>query len=144
MSSEKLYPNTITDGYCIHHLSVIQNNINRLESNSALIKLWCMITIAFMHKFNIDSLTTISFATLLMCTSDVYYLSLADYSRLLYSNFLKKYHNNDLVVKDFILDNKITIKSLLKSFFSFLVLPYYSTIYAVLLAIKITFVDSSL
>lgn len=87
------------------HLGVIQNVIQRMGSNSAACKTWCitivaalLVVIADKNKPQLALLALLP--TLLFAGLDVYYLSLEKGFRKSYDDFIRKVHIQALTASD--------------------------------------------
>lgn len=87
------------------HLGIIQNVIQRMGSNSAACKTWCitivaalLVVIADKNKPHLALLAL--FPTLLFAGLDVYYLSLEKGFRKSYDEFIRKVHMQALMASD--------------------------------------------
>lgn len=87
------------------HLGIMQNVIQRMSSNSAACKAWCVTLVAAVLVIIADKgkpdyawialLPTVVFAAL-----DAYYLALEKAFRNSYNAFIKKLHNQQLIEED--------------------------------------------
>jgi hypothetical protein len=126
------------------HLSITQSVIQRMASNSASCKAWCitlvsaiLVIVADKGKPQYSMIAVIP--TLLFFVLDTYYLALEKTFIQAYNAFIEKLHNRDIVASDLY---AISPKgSLLKSFFcslvSFSTWPLYTTLLLMIWIAKI-------
>ena len=134
----------ITETSIHNYLNSIQNVINRLASNSAQCKTWCVTVISAVLIFSIDkakieSIYIGSFLLLLFFFLDAYYLSLERDFRNIYNSFVDKLHNEEKLDKEIYLLKIPTgfvhrTKAIL-SRFSLSLFPFYIGISVLLLIV---------
>lgn len=101
---EKLDINNITDSIQIH-LSILQDIIQRMASNSASTKAWCIslvsaIFVLVTEKSNPDYVFISIFPIFVFWTLDVYYLAYEKAFRNTYNSFIKKIHSKEIYISD--------------------------------------------
>ncbi len=117
------------------HLSIMQSVIQRMASNSASCKAWCItlvsaILVIVADKGKPDYAYIAVIPTILFLILDAYYLALEKAFRKSYNGFIEKLHNSSLASSDFYVVSPEG--SLLKTFFvsltSFSIYPFYMTL----------------
>lgn len=118
------------------YLSILQNVINRMSSNSAGCKTWCItlvsaITVVIADNSDSSHVWVALVPIVLFLFLDAYYLGLEQRFRESYNSFIKKLHSEDAVVEDIYIINpgasiKLTLASTSKAIFSLSVWPFYS------------------
>lgn len=126
------------------HLSILQNVIQRMASNSASSKAWCITLVSAILVIVADkgkpqyALIAI-IPTVLFFVLDTYYLALENGFRNSYNDFITKLHKGEINSED-LFDVKPKGK-LLKLFFnsvcSFSVYPFYGTLLVMIYITKI-------
>ena len=106
MTSEEFIKVKIDSALVQTQLTILQNIIQRMASNSANCKTWCVTLVSAILVLVVDKnrtqfawvsiLPIIAFAIL-----DVYYLTLEKAFRDFYNKFVKKLHDGKLVASDF-------------------------------------------
>ena len=95
MSDEHVYPE---DSPSVHtHLGLVQSVIQRMASNSASCKTWCITLVAAVlivvaEKGNPDYALIAVIPTFLFLALDTYYLALERHFREAYNDFISKVH----------------------------------------------------
>ena len=118
-----------------NYLSILQNVISRMASNSASCKTWCItlvsaILVLVVDKGKPEYIFISLIPVLIFLFLDSYYLALERQFRDLYNVFIKKLHNNEATVEDvFIVSpSKHIVCSIFKAVFSISTLPFYGTL----------------
>ncbi|MFX0138653.1 MAG: hypothetical protein ACFFDN_33735 [Candidatus Hodarchaeota archaeon] len=132
------------------HLNILQSVIQRMASNSASCKAWCITLVSAILVIVADkgkpqySLIAIIPAVLFLVL-DTYYLALERIYRQSYNDFIEKLHSRKVVVSD--LYAVSPARSLLKAFFpsllSFSVWPLYLTLIGIILIAKIVVISNA-
>ena len=130
MSGEHTYPE---DSPSVHtHLRLAQSVIQRMASNSASCKTWCITLVAAVLIIVADKgkpayAFTAVVPAFLFLALDTYYLSLERRFREAYNEFIDKLHRKKLVASDFyaITPKGPRWKSLICSLCSFSIWPFY-------------------
>lgn len=117
------------------HLTIIQSIIQRMASNSASCKTWCitlvsaiLVVVADKDKPNYALIAIIPI--LLFLALDTYYLILEKLFRNSYNDFIKKLHRSLLAADDFFVvtpSGKVGTE-LYEAFTSFATWPFYLTL----------------
>lgn len=130
----------------IAHLSITQNVIQRMASNSASCKTWCITLVSAVlvivsekpeSKYaNISLLPTVLFFIL-----DTYYLALEKDFRNYYNDFINKLHNDKITSNNiYFIKPSAKLKSFfLKSICSLSIWPFYFGLLAIIFLIKYLF-----
>lgn len=116
------------------HLTIAQSIIQRMASNSASCKAWCItlvsaILVIVTGKENIQAKYTLiaMIPTLLFLVLDTYYLALEKMFRNSYNSFIEKLHKNQITPSDLYVVSPTG--NIFKSFFcslkSFSIWPFY-------------------
>ncbi len=117
------------------HVSIMQSVIQRMASNSASCKAWCIILVSAILVIVADKgkpgyVYIALIPTILFLVLDAYYLALEKSFRKSYNGFIEKLHNSSLISSDFYVVSPEG--SLLKAFFvsltSFSIYPFYLTL----------------
>ena len=130
MSDEHAYPD---DSSSVHiHLGLVQAVIQRMASNSASCKTWCItlvagILIVVADKGKPAYALIAVIPTFLFLALDTYYLALELRFRDAYNDFVGKVHKKQLVATDFyeITPKGSLCKSFASSLCSFSIWPFY-------------------
>ena len=125
------------------HLSILQNVIQRMASNSSSSKAWCitlvsaiLVIVADKGKPNYALIAIIP--AFLFLILDAYYLGLEKGFRESYNEFIEKLHNKEISANDlFAVNPKGNLFRLFfKSIFSFSVWPFYLTLFIMIYIAK--------
>ncbi len=118
-----------------NYLSILQGVINRMASNSAGCKTWCItlvsaIIVIIAGKSNYFYIWAALVPILLFFFLDAYYLGLEQRFRDSYNIFIKKLHTGDARIEDIFIINPgkgvcSTITATIKAMFSLSVIPFY-------------------
>lgn len=121
------------------HLTIIQNVIQRMASNSSASKAWCItlvsaILVIIADKSKVDFAWIAILPTVLFLALDSYYLALEKGFRNSYNAFIKKLHNEELEQTDLfvVVPTGGIFKLFLSSLISFSVWPFYVVIVAMI------------
>ena len=125
------------------HLTIIQNVINRMASNSSASKAWCITLVSAILVIIADK-TKPDYAWIALCPTflflalDSYYLALEKGFRNSYNEFIVKLHedrlcNNDLFV---VVPKGNLIRLFFKSLISFSIWPFYIVMAVMILVAK--------
>lgn len=126
------------------HLSILQNIIQRMASNSTSSKAWCitlvsaiLIIVADKGKPHYALIAIIP--TVLFFILDSYYLALENGFRNSYNEFIRKLHCGDIVHEDLfaVLPKGSKTKLFLESVASFSIYPFYLTLLLMIYITKI-------
>ncbi|MBL7086761.1 MAG: hypothetical protein ISS28_06665 [Candidatus Cloacimonetes bacterium] len=126
------------------HLSILQNVIQRMASNSSSSKAWCItlvsaILIIVTDKGKPHYALIAIIPTFLFFVLDTYYLSLEKGFRGSYNHFINKLHNGEIETEDlFAIKPKGKLSKLFfESIVSFSVWPFYLTLLLMIYITKI-------
>jgi len=127
------------------HLQITQSVIQRMASNSASCKAWCITLVSAILVIVADkgkphyALISI-IPNFLFLTLDSYYLSLEKMFRESYNIFINKLHENKLVATDLyaVSPTGNLWKILPKSLISFSIWPFYLTLFIMICIVKKT------
>lgn len=124
------------------YLGILQSVINRMASNSAGCKTWCItlvsaITVVIANKSNSSYVWVALVPISLFFFLDAYYLGLEQRFRDSYNSFIKKLHAGDAVIEDVFIVNPeggvwLTLLSTCKAALSLSVWPFYGLLVAML------------
>lgn len=125
------------------HLSIMQNVIQRMASNSSNSKAWCItlvsaILVILADKSKPEYSWISIFPIALFLILDTYYLSLEKGFRNSYNDFIRKLHSNKLEQDDLFVVNPKggIIKLFFQSFISFSVWPFYCVLVGMIYIVK--------
>jgi len=128
------------------YLSILQDVISRMATNSASCKTWCItivsaILVLILNNSKLEFLYVALIPVLLFLFLDAYYLCLERLFRDRYNQFITKLHEEQVQIEDvYILapPNESTGIALgtFKSIFSFSILPFYGILIAMIFTIK--------
>lgn len=114
------------------HLSMLQSIIQRMATNSASCKTWCItlvsgLVVVLFTNSNFDLFPIVLTPIILFFILDVYYLALEKRFRDSYNNFIRKAHNGTVTVYDLFVINPSNkrVKSFFKAIISFSIWPFY-------------------
>lgn len=117
------------------HLSIVQSVIQRMASNSASCKAWCITLVAAIlvivaDKGQPEFALIAAVPTFLFLVLDTYYLALERCSRDSYNEFIEKVHDGRVVAADLyaVTPKGSLVKTLAQSFRSFSIWPFYATL----------------
>lgn len=117
------------------HLTIYQNVIQRMATNSTSSKAWCItlvsaILVIVADKAKPQYAMIAYIPTLLFLVLDTYYLALEKGFRNSYNSFIKKLHKGSIDSEDLfaVVPKGDMIKLFLKSLISFSVWPFYLTL----------------
>lgn len=126
------------------HLAILQSVIQRMATNSASSKAWCItlvsaILVIVADKGKPQYAWIALIPTILFLVLDAYYLSLERGFRNAYNAFIQKLHAQALQTEDlFVVTPKGgAIRLFFKSLLSFSVWPFYGTLVAMIYVAKI-------
>ena len=126
------------------HLTILQSVIQRMATNSASSKAWCVtlvsaILVIVADKGKPEYALLALIPTFLFLVLDAYYLSLERGFRNAYNSFIKKLHHHDLKAEDlFVVTPQGSIFCMFfGSLCSFSVWPFYGTLTGMIYAAKI-------
>lgn len=115
------------------HLSIMQGVIQRMASNSASSKTWCITIVSAIlvavvdKKNNADYVLIALLPAIIFCLLDSYYLALEKGFRNSYNDFIHKFYSKSLTIRDFYSVNIVGNfgKLLYESFISFSIWGFY-------------------
>jgi hypothetical protein len=125
------------------HLSIIQNIIQRMASNSSSSKAWCislvsaiLVIVADKGKPNYSFIAMVP--TFLFFILDAYYLGMEKGFRLSYNDFIEKIHDKKIYYQDLfaIKPKGSQIKLFLKSLISISVWPFYCMLFSMIYIVR--------
>lgn len=117
------------------HLQIIQSVIQRMASNSASCKAWCialvsaiLVIVATTGKPQYTLIAIIP--TVLFLILDTYYLALEKMFRQSYNSFIEKLHTGEITPADLyiVTPSGNMLRSFAVSFISFSIWPFYLTL----------------
>ena len=124
------------------YLGILQGVINRMASNSAGCKTWCVtlvsaITIVIADKSDKSYVWVALIPILLFLFLDAFYLGLEQRFRDSYNTFIKKLHSGEAKIEDVFIVNPgggiwLTISSTFKAGLSLSVWPFYGLLIVML------------
>ncbi|MBA7484071.1 hypothetical protein ES707_19594 [subsurface metagenome] len=119
------------------HLGITQSVIQRMASNSASCKAWCItlvsaILVIVADKGNPQYVLFALIPNLLFLILDTYYLALEKMFRVSYNMFIDKLHNRELVASDLyaVSPSGSMFRTFFNALFSFSIWPFYLTLLA--------------
>ena len=117
------------------YLGILQGVINRMASNSASCKTWCItivsaIIVVIANKSNSSYIWVALVPMVLFLFLDAYYLGLEQRFRDSYNNFIKKLHTGEAKIEDIFIINpgvgfRLTLNATVKAMLSLSVWPFY-------------------
>lgn len=117
------------------HLGIAQSVIQRMASNSASCKAWCITLVAAILVIVADKgkpsyALIAAIPTLLFLVLDAYYLALERCFRASYNEFIDKVHSGRVVASDLyaVVPRGSLVKLLAQSLGSFSIWPFYLTL----------------
>ena len=124
------------------YLGILQGVINRMASNSAGCKTWCItlvsaITVVIADKSNSSYVWVALVPISLFLFLDAYYLGLEQRFRDSYNDFIKKLHSGEAEIEDVFIVNPgggfwLTMTATFKAALSLSVWPFYSLLVVML------------
>lgn len=125
------------------HLSIMQEVIQRMASNSSSCKAWCItlvsaILVIVADKGKPQYVYISIMPTFLFFILDVYYLSLEKRFRESYKDFVSKLHSNSLTSPDLydVKPSDHSWKLYVQSAKSFSIWPFYVTLFIMIFIVK--------
>jgi len=122
------------------HLNIIQSAVQRMASNSASCKAWCItlvsaVLVIVADKGKPDYALIAFIPTLLFLVLDTYYLALERCFRQSYNQFIEKLHAGRVAMSDLYAVSPAgsLFKTFMKSLSSFSIWPFYGTLAAMIL-----------
>lgn len=126
------------------HLTILQAVIQRMASNSASSKAWCItlvsaILVIVADKGKPEFAWIALIPTLLFLILDAYYLALERGFRNAYNAFIRKLHSEDLTANDLfvVVPEGGQLRLFGSALFSFSVWPFYGTLAGMIYATKV-------
>ncbi len=126
------------------HLNITQSVIQRMATNSAMCKGWCIALVSAILVIVADKgkpeFTMIAFIpTLLFCALDTYYLSLEKRFRNSYNSFITKLHKGKLEASDLyaVSPSGKTSKAVGEALKSFAIVPFYAVLIIMIILVKV-------
>jgi hypothetical protein len=125
------------------HLGITQSVIQRMASNSASCKAWCITLVSAILVIVADKgkprYALIAFIpTALFLILDVYYLALERCFRQSYNSFIEKLHAKQVIASDlYAVTPKGSMKTFGASVLSFSIWPFYVTLAVMILLTKL-------
>lgn len=117
------------------HLGIVQSVIQRMASNSASCKAWCITLVAAILVIVADKgkpsyALIAAIPTLLFLVLDAYYLALERCFRASYNEFIDKVHGGRVVATDLyaVTPKGLLAKAVAQSLGSFSIWPFYVTL----------------
>lgn len=106
MTSVELVKIKLDSALAQTQLTTLQNVIQRMASNSANCKTWCVtlvsaILVLAVDKSNSQIVWIPIFPIIAFAALDIYYLAMEKAFRNTYNNFVKKLHSGELTASDF-------------------------------------------
>jgi hypothetical protein len=137
-------PRSITDPQAVQtHLQIIQSVIQRMASNSASCKAWCialvsaiLVIVATTGKAQYTLIAIIP--TVLFLILDTYYLALEKMFRQSYNSFIEKLHIGEINPADLyiVTPSGSMLRNFAMSFISFSIWPFYLTLLVMTFVVK--------
>lgn len=123
------------------HLSILQGVVQRMASNSASCKTWCITTVSailviVVNKNNSFNVWIALFPAFMFFTLDVYYLSLEKGFVKAYKDFVSKLHSGELKIEDLYSVVPSKKKYLWNSIKSFSIWGFYFWIFFLIILIE--------
>jgi hypothetical protein len=125
------------------YLNMMQSVIQRMSTNSASCKAWCItlvsaILVIIADKDKAQYALIAIIPTVLFLVLDTYYLALERMFRKAYNLFIDKLHNDSLVASDLyaLTPTGKIINSFFSSILSFSIWPFYITLLASIWIVK--------
>lgn len=125
------------------HLGIVQAVIQRMASNSASCKTWCItlvsaILVVVADKGKPEYVWLALIPTILFFGLDAYYLALEKMFRLSYNNFIDKLHQGRVIGSDLyvVVPSGNMIRTMWASILSFSIWPFYLTLILMVLIAK--------
>ena len=151
MADETDHPSLLEDSPSVQvHLTILQNVIQRMASNSSSCKAWCItvvsaVLVMIADKGKPDFAFIALIPTGLFLLLDAYYLGLEKGSRASYDGFLKKLHYGSEKVEDmYIVDAKGGHSGYrLDALFFFSVWGFYVTLFVLILLTRSHVLDKA-
>jgi len=117
------------------HLGIVQAVIQRMASNSASCKAWCITLVAAILVIVADKgrpgYALIAYIPILLfLVLDAYYLALERCFRRAYNEFIDKLHNGQIVAPDLyaVVPRGSVVREVLQALGSFSIWPFYLTL----------------
>ena len=142
-------PGVECESTAVHsYLSILQSVINRMASNCASCKSWCItlasaIIVVLLNNKNYDFIYIALAPVILFLLLDSYYLAMEKSFRDKYNSFIKKLHSGTAQKSDLFVvspENAINSLLILQSLKSISIWPFYVALIAVIIVIKNVFV----
>lgn len=132
------------------HLGITQSVIQRMASNSASCKTWCITLVSAILVIVADkgkpqyALIAI-IPTVLFLVLDSYYLALERMFRESYNLFIEKLHGGSVIASDLyaVSPSGSLAKTLFASFLSFSIWPFYLTLLAMIWIAKVVVIGNA-
>ena len=125
-------PHTVDSEAVRTHVGIVQSVIERMASNSASCKSWCVtlvsaILVVVADKSKPQYALIAVIPTILFLFLDSYYLALERMFRQSYNSFIEKVHSGNIEITDLyaVSPSGDVIRTLCSSLFSFSVWPFY-------------------
>ena len=125
------------------HLGITQTVIQRMASNSASCKTWCItwvsaILVLIADKGKPEYAWLALIPIILFFALDAYYLALEKMFRLSYNKFIDKLHQGKIVASDLyaVVPSGSMSKTIWASVLSFSIWPFYTTLFVMVLIAK--------
>lgn len=132
------------------HLGITQSVIQRMASNSASCKAWCIalvsaILVIIADKGKPDYALIALIPTILFLVLDAYYLALEKAFRDSYNEFIEKLHSKSIHSSDlYVFSPKCSLfKAFIKSLRSFSIWPFYLTLIVMIWIVKSIVISNS-
>lgn len=138
---------TVESSAAQKYIDLLQSVINRMASNSAACKTWCLTLVSAVIVFATDkgrapdSIWVALVPLVLSLFLDSYYLGLERQFRGVYNRFIKKLHAGQAVVEDLYVMSpdgglSATLSETAKAVASFSIWPFYGLILVMLYALR--------
>lgn len=125
------------------HLTISQSVIQRMASNSASCKAWCItlvsaILVIVADKGNPQYALLAIIPTILFLVLDAYYLALERLFRKSYNVFIEKLHKQEISASDLyaVTPTGNILKTFLSALLSFSIWPFYITLLVMIWIVK--------
>lgn len=125
------------------HLGIMQSVIQRMASNSASCKAWCIalvsaILVIVADKGKPQYALIAMIPNILFLVLDSYYLALEKMFRQSYNDFIEKLHNSNIDSSDLyaVLPSGSLFRTFFASLLSFSIWPFYLTLFVMICLVK--------
>lgn len=128
------------------YLTILQGVINRMASNSAACKTWCIALVSATLVI-VANTTKAEYALIAILPAviffmlDVYYLALEKTFRDLYNSFIKKLHESKAISSDlYVISTKVDFPKFKGALSSLSTWPFYLTLIVMIVVVRYTII----